>query len=276
PRFARAQSVVGACLTGSAAIRKLSFTGSTEVGRLLAGQCAPTLKRLSMELGGAAPLLVLDDADLELAVAGTVAGKFRAAGQTCVCPNRIYVHESLHDAFLERLTERVAALKVGKPFEPGVEIGPLIDAKAVEKVETHVAKALAAGGRVLTGGARHELGGRFFQPTVIAGADDALFTCEETFGPVCPVFSFRDDDEAVARANASEFGLAAFVFSESLNRAMRVGRAIDAGIVGVNTGLVSNPANPFGGVKQSGYGREGSAYGIDDYLQVKSLTLALR
>lgn len=271
-----AQDVVGGALTGSAAIRKLSFTGSTEVGRKLAAQCAPTLKRLSMELGGAAPLIVFDDADLDVAVEGTVAGKFRAGGQTCVCPNRVYVQKSLRDAFLEKLTAKVAALKVGKPFEPGVVIGPLIDAKGVAKVEDHVARTVAAGGKVLTGGARHERGGRFFQPTVIAGGDDALFCEEETFGPLVPVFAFDSEDEVLQRANASDYGLAAFLFTDDLNRALRVGRRLEAGIIGVNSGLVSNAANPFGGVKQSGFGREGSTYGIDDYLQVKSLTLALR
>lgn len=271
-----AQDVVGGALTGSDAIRKLSFTGSTEVGRKLAAQCAPTLKRLSMELGGAAPLLVFEDADLDLAVEGTVAGKFRAAGQTCVCPNRIYVQASVRDAYLAKLVARVRQLKVGDPFEAGVVIGPLIDEKGVAKVEDHIARTLSAGGEVLIGGERHALGGGFFQPTVLAGGDEALFRHEETFGPVCPVFSFETEEDVIARANASEFGLAAFLFTEDVNRAMRVGRAIEAGMVGLNTGLISNPANPFGGVKQSGYGREGSAFGLDDYLQVKSLTLALR
>lgn len=271
-----ANSEVGSRLTGSPLIRKLSFTGSTEVGRKLAEQCAPTLKRLSMELGGAAPLIVFEDADIDQAVEGTVAGKFRAAGQTCVCPNRIYVHEAVRDDYLERLTARVSELKVGKPFEDGVVIGPLIDAKGLEKVEDHIARTKAAGGRVLTGGARHERGGRFFQPTVLAGGDDRLFAAEETFGPVAPVFSFAKESEALERANASDFGLAAFLFTRDLDRAMRAGRALEAGIIGVNSGLVSNAANPFGGVKQSGYGREGSVYGLDDYLQVKSLTLALR
>ncbi|MFN3573477.1 MAG: NAD-dependent succinate-semialdehyde dehydrogenase [Phenylobacterium sp.] len=270
-----ANSEVGGRLTGSPLIRKLSFTGSTEVGRRLAEQCAPTLKRLSMELGGAAPLIVFEDADIDQAVEGTVAGKFRAAGQTCVCPNRIYVHEAVREDYLERLTARVSKLKVGKPFEEGVVIGPLIDAKGLDKVEDHIARTKAAGGRVLTGGARHELGGRFFQPTVLAGGDDRLFAAEETFGPVAPVFAFLSEEEALTRANASEFGLAAFLFTRDLDRAMRAGRALEAGIIGVNSGLVSNAANPFGGVKQSGYGREGSVYGLDDYLQVKSLTLAL-
>lgn len=270
------QQVVGGRLTGSPLIRKLSFTGSTEVGRLLAGQCAPTLKRLSMELGGAAPLIVFDDADLDLAADGAVAGKFRGAGQTCVSPNRIYVQETVREAFVEKLVARVAALKVGKPFEAGVQVGPLIDAKGLAKVEDHVARLTASGAGVLTGGRRHALGGRFYEPTVLAGGDDALLTCEETFGPVAPVFGFADEAEVIARANASEFGLAAYIFSEGLNRPMRVARALETGIVGVNTGMISNAANPFGGVKQSGYGREGSIFGVEDYLQVKSVTLALR
>jgi len=266
---------IGAQLTGSMAIRKLSFTGSTEIGRKLAEQCAPSLKRLSMELGGAAPLVVFEDADLDAAVEGTIAGKFRGAGQTCVCPNRIYVQNSVRDAYLEKLVAKVAALKVGKPFEPDVAIGPLIDEDGVQKVEDHVARAVEGGGRLLTGGARHERGGRFFQPTVLSGGDDTLFTQEETFGPVAPVFGFDSEDQALARANASDFGLAAYLFTRDIDRAMRVGRGLQAGIIGVNTGLVSNAANPFGGVKQSGYGREGSVYGVEDYLQVKSLTLAL-
>jgi succinate-semialdehyde dehydrogenase / glutarate-semialdehyde dehydrogenase len=269
-----AQDIVGGRLTGSPLIRKLSFTGSTQVGRLLAAQCAPTLKRLSMELGGAAPLLVFDDADLETAVEGTVAGKFRAGGQTCVCPNRVYVQKGLRAAFVERLTARVAELKVGDPFAPDTEIGPLIDSRGVAKVEDHIARTAASGGQVLTGGSRLE--GNYFQPTVTFGGDDELFCHEETFGPLVPVFEFATEEDAIARANASEFGLAAFLFTDDLNRAMRVGRAIEAGIVGVNAGLVSNAANPFGGIKQSGYGREGSTYGIEDYLQVKALTLALR
>ena len=268
--------VIAPVLTSSPLIRKLSFTGSTGVGRELMAASAPTLKRLSMELGGAAPLIVFEDADLELAIAETVKGKFRCAGQTCVCPNRVYVHASLHDAFVEGLAARVAALKVGAPFEPGAEIGPLIDAKGLGKVEDHVNRTVAAGGRVLTGGARHERGGRFFQPTVLDGGDESLFRQEETFGPVVPVFAFDTEDEVVALANASEFGLASYLFSENLNRVMRVAAAIEAGMVGVNVGLMSNASNPFGGVKQSGFGREGSIYGIEEYLQVKAVTLGLR
>ena len=268
--------VIGPVLTGSSAIRKLSFTGSTEVGRRLMADCAPTLKRLSMELGGAAPLIVFDDADLDVAVDGTVKGKFRGAGQTCVCPNRIYVHEKVHDAFVKRLTARVAALKVGAAFEPGVDVGPLIDKAGIAKVENHIARTIAQGGKVLTGGEPHPRGGLFFQPTVLDGGEESLFRCEETFGPVAPVFTFKTEEEAIALANASEFGLASYLFSENLNRVMRVARAIEAGMVGVNVGLMSNAANPFGGVKQSGFGREGSIYGIDEYLQVKSVTLGLR
>ena len=268
--------VIGPRLTGSPLIRKLSFTGSTEVGRQLMAASAPTLKRLSMELGGAAPLIVFEDADLDVAVEGTVKGKFRCSGQTCVCPNRVYVHEAVYDAYLEALTARVAALKVGGAFEPGVEVGPLIDIKGLEKVEDHVRRTVAAGGRVTTGGARHERGGRFFQPTVLDGGDESLFRHEETFGPVVPVFQFKTEAEAVALANASEYGLASYLFSRDLDRVMRVARHIEAGMVGVNVGLMSNAANPFGGVKQSGFGREGSIYGIDEYLQVKAITLGLR
>ena len=268
--------VIGPRLTSSALIRKLSFTGSTSVGRDLMAACAPTLKRLSMELGGAAPLIVFDDADIDQAVDGTVKGKFRCSGQTCVCPNRVYVQEGIYQAYLEKLTARVAGLKVGPAFEPGVEIGPLIDAEGVAKVEDHVARTVARGGRILTGGARHERGGRFFQPTVLDGGDETLFRHEETFGPVVPVFPFKTEEEAVALANASEFGLASYLFSRDLDRVMRVARQIEAGMVGVNVGLMSNAANPFGGVKQSGFGREGSVYGIDEYLQIKAVTLGLR
>lgn len=268
------QAVVGGALTGSPLIRKLSFTGSTPVGRKLAQQCAPTLKKLSMELGGAAPLIVFEDADLDVAVEGTIKGKFRNAGQTCVCPNRIYVHAGLRDAYLEKLTARVAALKVAKPFEPGAQIGPLIDRKGLAKVEDHVARTLAAGGRLLTGGERHALGGRFYTPTVLDGGDERLFAVEETFGPVVPVFSFKDEAAVVRLANDSEFGLAAFLFTTDLDRAMHVAAHLEAGIVGVNAGVVSNAATPFGGVKQSGFGREGSIYGLDDYVSVKSVTLA--
>ena len=266
---------VGTALATSPDLRKLSFTGSTEVGRDLAAICAPTLKRLSLELGGSAPLIVFDDADFDNAVDGTVRGKFRGSGQTCVCPNRIYVQRGIYKKFVEAVAARVAALKVGNAFVDGVQIGPLIDDKAVLKVEDHIARSKAAGARVAAGGARHELGGRFFQPTVVADWDgDELFQVEETFGPLLPIFPFDTEEEVIARANNSEFGLASYLFTENLKRAIRVSRRIEAGMVGLNTGLMSNAANPFGGVKQSGYGREGSKYGLEEYLSVKSVTLA--
>lgn len=267
------QRVVGEALTGSPLVRKLTFTGSTPVGRLLAEQCAPTLKVLSMELGGAAPLVVFDDADLEVAVDQTIAGKFRNSGQTCVCPNRVYVQRGLFDAYVEALAAKVAQLKVGKAFEPEVKVGPLIDRKGVDKVADHVGQGQASGARLVTGGAPHALGPRFYTPTVLAGGEDELFRREETFGPLVPVFPFEDEAEAVRLANASEFGLASYLFTRDLDRALRVSRGIEAGIVGLNTGVISNAANPFGGVKQSGYGREGSKYGLEPYLVVKSVTI---
>lgn len=269
-------AAIGGALTASPLIRKLSFTGSTPVGRLLAEQCAPTLKRVSMELGGAAPLIVFADADLDHAVTETIKGKFRNSGQTCVCPNRVYVEASVAEAYAARLAEAVAALPVGSAFEPGVKVGPLIEDKAIAKVKAHLEKTRADGGRVLTGGARHARGGRFFQPTVTLGGDDALFREEETFGPLVPVFAFESEDEVVEKANASSFGLASYLFTRDLDRALRVGRRIEAGMCGVNTGLISTAVAPFGGVKQSGYGREGSVHGIDEYVDIKAVTLALR
>ncbi|RZJ94376.1 MAG: NAD-dependent succinate-semialdehyde dehydrogenase, partial [Brevundimonas sp.] len=269
-------ATIGGALTASPLIRKLSFTGSTPVGRKLAEQCAGTLKRVSMELGGAAPLIVFADADLDLAVAETIKGKFRNSGQTCVCPNRVYVERSIAEAYAEKLAAEVAKIPVGPAFDPGVKVGPLIEDKAIDKVEKHVAAVQAAGGRVLTGGARHALGGRFFQPTVTLGGDDALFREEETFGPMIPVFPFDSEDEALDRANASEFGLASYLFTRDLDRAMRVSRRIEAGMCGVNTGLISTAVAPFGGVKSSGYGREGSIHGIDEYVDIKTVTLALK
>ena len=269
-------ATIGGVLTASPLIRKLSFTGSTAVGAKLAAQCAPTLKRLSLELGGAAPLIVFEDADLDLAVAETIKAKFRNAGQTCVCPNRVYAHASIAGAYAEKLAAEVAKIKVGPAFEEGVKVGPLIEDKAVTKVEEHLKRVQASGGKVLTGGARHALGGRFFQPTVTLGGDDEMFRHEETFGPLIPVFAFDTEDEVMAKANDSEFGLASYIFTRDLDRAMRVSRGIEAGMCGVNTGLMSTAVAPFGGVKQSGYGREGSTHGIDEYVTIKSVTLALK
>ena len=267
---------IGAMLTASPLIRKLSFTGSTPVGRMLAEQCAPTLKRVSMELGGAAPLIVFADADIDLAVAETIKGKFRNSGQTCVCPNRVYVQASVAETYARKLADAVAKVPVGPAFLPGVKVGPLIEDKALDKAEDHLARVVASGARVLTGGKRHALGGRFFQPTVTLGGDDALFRREETFGPLIPVFPFETETEVLDKANDSDFGLASYVFTRDLDRAMRVSRRIAAGMCGVNTGLISTPVAPFGGVKQSGYGREGSIHGVDEYVDVKQVALALK
>ena len=269
-------ATIGGALTASPLIRKLSFTGSTPVGRMLAEQCAPTLKRVSMELGGAAPLIVFADADLDLAVAETIKGKFRNSGQTCVCPNRVYVERPVAEQYARRLAGAVSQIPVGGAFEPGVKVGPLIEDKAIRKVQDHLALTKAAGGEVLTGGEPHALGGRFFQPTVTLGGDDGLFRREETFGPLIPVFPFDSEDEVLDKANASDFGLASYVFTRDLDRALRIGRRIEAGMCGINTGLISTAVAPFGGVKQSGYGREGSVHGIDEYVDIKTATLALR
>ena len=261
---------VGTALCDSPVVRKLSFTGSTAVGRILMQQSAPTLKKLSLELGGNAPFIVFDDADLDAAVEGALASKYRNTGQTCVCTNRFYAHAKIYDAFVERLAAKAAQLKVGSGFEPGVQQGPLIDANALKKVEAHVADAKSKGARVLTGGERHQLGGTFFQPTVLTNATrDMLLAREETFGPVAPVFRFTDDREAIDAANATEFGLAAYFYSRDVGRIFRVAEALEYGMVGVNAGIISNEVAPFGGVKQSGFGREGSKYGIDEYLTLK-------
>jgi succinate-semialdehyde dehydrogenase/glutarate-semialdehyde dehydrogenase len=269
-------ATIGGVLTSSPLIRKLSFTGSTPVGRKLAEQCAPTLKRLSMELGGSAPLMVFEDSDLDLAVTETIKGKFRNSGQTCVCPNRVYVQSSVAEAYAAKLAEAVAQIPVGPAFEAGVKVGPLIEDKAVAKVEDHLKRVVASGARVLTGGARHALGGRFFQPTVTLGGDDTLFREEETFGPLIPVFPFETEEECLDKANDSEFGLASYVFTRDLDRAMRIGRRIEAGMIGINTALMSTAIAPFGGIKASGYGREGSTHGIDEYVEIKQVTLALK
>jgi succinate-semialdehyde dehydrogenase / glutarate-semialdehyde dehydrogenase len=263
---------VGKELCANDIVRHLSFTGSTEVGRILAAQCAPTVKKLSLELGGNAPFIVFDDADLDSAAEGALASKYRNAGQTCVCANRLYVQEGVYDAFVKKLTEKARSIKVGNGFEPGVTQGPLIDDAAISKVERHVADATAKGGKVLTGGQR--IGGRFYEPTVIADAtSEMLCAREETFGPVAPVFRFKTEAEAIAAANNTEFGLASYFYSRDVGRIFRVGEALEYGMVGINTGLISTAEVPFGGVKQSGLGREGSHHGIDDYVEIKYLCL---
>jgi len=263
---------IGRVLCASPTVRHLSFTGSTEVGRLLAAQCAPTVKRVSLELGGNAPFIVFDDADLDSAIEGAIVSKYRNAGQTCVCANRFYVQDGVYDAFVSRLTERVRAIRVGNGFEAGISQGPMIDAQAVAKAESHVADALAKGGRLLVGGSR--IDARFFEPTLLADAtDDMLCAREETFGPLAPVFRFHTEAEVIARANDTEFGLASYVYSRDVGRIFRVGEALEYGMVGINTGIISAAEVPFGGVKQSGLGREGSRHGIDDHVEIKYLCL---
>ena len=265
---------IGGEMTSNPTVRKLSFTGSTEVGRLLMRQSAETIKKLSLELGGNAPFIVFDDADLDAAVEGAMISKFRNAGQTCVCANRLYVQDGVYDAFAAKLTAAVGQLKVGHGLEPGTTQGPLIYSGAVAKVEQHISDAVAKGGRILTGGKRHALGHGFFEPTVIAGATpDMLVAREETFGPLAPLFRFKDDADAIAMANDTEFGLAAYFYARDVRRIWRTAEALETGMVGVNTGLISNEIGPFGGVKQSGLGREGSRYGMDDYLVIKYLCL---
>ncbi|MGU3401515.1 NAD-dependent succinate-semialdehyde dehydrogenase [Brucellaceae bacterium D45D] len=263
---------IGGVLTGSDKVRKLSFTGSTEVGRILMAQSAPTIKKLSLELGGNAPFIVFDDADLDAAVDGAIASKYRNAGQTCVCSNRIYVQAGVYDAFAEKLAAKVSALSVGEGTKADVLIGPLIDEAAIEKVENHVADAVAKGARVVVGGKRHALGGTFYEPTVLTGTTQNMRVArEETFGPVAPLFRFETEEEVVAMANDTEFGLAAYFYTENVRRTWRVAEALEYGMVGHNTGLISNEVAPFGGVKQSGLGREGSRYGIEEYLEIKYL-----
>nr|WP_321274024.1 NAD-dependent succinate-semialdehyde dehydrogenase [Alcaligenes faecalis] len=262
--------VVGAALTESPIVRKLSFTGSTEVGRLLMAQCAPTIKRLSLELGGNAPFIVFDDADLDAAIEGAMASKYRNSGQTCVCANRFLVQDGIYDRFAKALSERVAALKVGNGMEEGVEQGPLIEQKAVNRLRELIDDAVEHGASVLQGGQPHPLGGTYFSPTVLGDATPAMRVArEELFGPVAPLFRFKDEAEAIAMANDTEYGLAAYLFTRDNARAWRMGEALEYGMVGVNTGLISNEVAPFGGVKQSGLGREGSRYGIDEYLEIK-------
>jgi succinate-semialdehyde dehydrogenase/glutarate-semialdehyde dehydrogenase len=267
-------SETGGELTGNPIIRKFSFTGSTEVGRKLLAQCAQTIKKTSMELGGNAPFIVFDDADLDAAVQGTMASKYRNTGQTCVCANRILVQDGVYDAFAAKLKAAVEALKVGDGMEPGVTQGPLINADAVKKVEEHIADATAKGASVITGGRRHARGGNFFEPTILANVPaNAIVFREETFGPVAPLFRFKTEEEAISLANDSEFGLAAYFYARDVGRIFRVAEALEAGIIGINEGVISTEVAPFGGVKESGLGREGSKYGIDDYLEIKYLAL---
>lgn len=265
---------IGGEMTSNPIVRKLTFTGSTAVGRLLMEQSAPTIKKLSLELGGNAPFIVFDDADLDAAVEGAMISKYRNAGQTCVCANRIYVQDSVYDAFAAKLVAAVAKLTVGNGAEAGITQGPLIDAKAVEKVEQHIADALAKGGRLLAGGKRHALGHSFFEPTIIADVTSEMRVAkEETFGPLAPLFRFKTEDEVLALANDTEFGLASYFFSRDIGRVWRIAEGLESGMVGINTGLISNEVAPFGGVKQSGLGREGSSYGMDDYLIIKYLCM---
>ena len=272
---AAAAPEIGKVLCEDTRVRKVSFTGSTEVGRILLRQSADTVKKLSLELGGNAPFIVFDDADLDAAVEGAMASKYRNAGQTCVCANRLYVQEGIYEAFAAKLAEKVAGLRVGPGTQSGVQIGPLIEPAALEKVKSHVADALSGGAKLLVGGKPHALGGLFFEPTVMTEVTPhMLVSREETFGPVAPLFRFKTEEDVIAMANHTEFGLAAYFYSRDIGRVFRVAEALEAGMVAVNTGNFSNEVAPFGGVKQSGLGREGSKYGIDEYLEIKYVTLA--
>ena len=265
-------SEIGNELTGNPIVRKLSFTGSTEIGRQLMAQCAPDIKKLSLELGGNAPFIVFDDADLDKAVEGAMASKYRNAGQTCVCANRLYVQEGVYDAFVEKLKAAVSKLKVGNGLEAGVTTGPLIDDKAVAKVREHIDDALSQGAEVVLGGQTHALGGSFFEPTILVNVPrSAKVSREETFGPLAPLFRFKDEEEVIAMANDTEFGLASYFYARDLSRVFRVAEALEYGMVGINVGLIATEHVPFGGVKQSGLGREGSRHGIEDYVEIKYL-----
>jgi succinate-semialdehyde dehydrogenase / glutarate-semialdehyde dehydrogenase len=264
------EQVIGKELTANPMVRKLTFTGSTAVGKLLMRQCADTVKKISLELGGNAPFIVFGDADIDAAVEGAVSSKFRNTGQTCVCANRILVQDDIYDAFAEKLCAAVSRLRVGNGCEENTDLGPLIDMAAVDKVEAHTADAVARGARVLAGGGRHKLGGTFFDPTILAGVTgEMLVAGEETFGPLAPLFRFSTEAEAVAMANDTEFGLAAYFFTRDVSRVWRVSEALEYGMVGVNTGIISSEVVPFGGMKESGIGREGSKYGIDEFLEIK-------
>ena len=267
---------VGGELTSNPIVRKLSFTGSTEIGRQLMAECAQDIKKVSLELGGNAPFIVFDDADLDKAVEGAIISKYRNNGQTCVCANRIYVQDGVYEAFAEKLKVAVEKLKIGNGLEEGTTTGPLIDAKAVAKVKEHIDDAVAKGARVISGGKAHTLGGTFFEPTILADVPkDALVSKDETFGPLAPLFRFKDEAEVIALSNDTEFGLASYFYARDLSRVFRVAEALEYGMVGINTGLISNEVAPFGGIKASGLGREGSKYGIEDYLEIKYLCLSI-
>lgn len=266
---------IGGEMTSNALVRKVTFTGSTEIGKELMAQSAATVKKVALELGGNAPFIVFDDADIDTAVEGAVASKYRNTGQTCICTNRFLVQSKVHDAFVEKLTAKVAALKIGSGFEEGVAQGPLIDMAAVEKVEEHIADALAGGAKVTTGGKRHAKGGSFFEPTVITGMKPEMKASrEETFGPLAPVFRFETDEEALALANDTPFGLASYFYSRDIGRVWRVAEALEYGLVGVNAGIISTEVAPFGGLKESGLGREGGPWGIEEFLEVKYVAMA--
>jgi succinate-semialdehyde dehydrogenase/glutarate-semialdehyde dehydrogenase len=265
---------IGAELTGNATVRKLSFTGSTEIGKVLMKQCASTVKKLSLELGGNAPFIVFDDADLDAAVDGAIASKYRNTGQTCVCANRLLVHDKVYDAFAAKLIEAVKKLKVSNGLEPGATQGPLIDKAAVDKVEAHIKDATSKGAKIVVGGKRHALGGTFFEPTILIDVTPKMAVArEETFGPVAPLFRFKTEAEAVQMANDTEFGLAAYFYGRDVGRVWRVAEQLEYGIVGINTGIISTEVAPFGGMKESGLGREGSKYGIEDFLEIKYLCM---
>ncbi|MGB0944725.1 MAG: NAD-dependent succinate-semialdehyde dehydrogenase [Marinomonas sp.] len=263
---------IGGELTANDKVKKLSFTGSTNIGKLLMGQCANTVKKVSLELGGNAPFIIFDDADIDSAIEGAMASKFRNAGQTCVCTNRFLVQEGVHDLFVEKLTQAVESLQVGNGLEAGISQGPLINDAAISKIEDHVADAIAKGACLNTGGNRHALGGTFYEPTVISGVTPEMKVAkEETFGPLAPIFSFKTEEDALQMANDSEFGLAAYIYTRDLGRSWRMGEGLEYGMVGINEGIISTTVAPFGGIKQSGIGREGSKYGIEDYVEIKYL-----
>lgn len=267
-------SAIGGEMTSNPTVRKLSFTGSTEVGRMLMAQCAPQIKKVSLELGGNAPFIVFDDADLDAAVEGAIASKYRNMGQTCVCANRIYVHDAVYDVFAEKLAAAVKELKVGNGLDDGVLQGPLIDENAVKKVQEHIDDAVSKGGKILAGGKAHELGGLFFEPTIITEVTAQMrVASEETFGPLAPLFRFRTDEEVIQQANDTIYGLAAYFYSRDIGRIWRVAEELEYGMVGINSGILSNEAAPFGGVKQSGIGREGSYHGLEDYMVMKYMLM---